>query len=778
MAARLAAQQPGADSGQRRAAQGAGLRQLARAALLDLGVCLFLALLPLLYFWRLFAPNPADQVTVVEGDFSQEYFPVLVTAARALREGALPLWNPYSNGGQPLLADPQSALLYPPTWWALRGIHGFDGDSFLALERLIPLHFALAGVLTYALGRALIGARVGALVAALTFTYSGFMTSYPVQQLPILRTVVWFPLQVLGLWLALERRRPGWAALGGGALGLAILAGHPQTAFLEGVGLSLVAAVWAYQQVASGAPWRRVCWAPAALALLGMVGLGLSVAQWLPTYEFMRLSSRATVGYDFLSAGFRLWEVPLDLLAPRVLGGLPPYVGVLPLVLAAVALALRRPRYHGAAAALAVFGATLALGGHSFLYPALYRLVPGFDLFRQQERAIFLGSLGVALLAGSGAAALAGRLSRPDRRRLGQVARWGRLALAGALALGGALYLGQLGAEVSNQGTQRWRDMVHWYFFFIGLLGASLGLLALRPRLRSARALLPALLVALVAFDLFTVSWETNLDPRRPEEVFRASEIVLRLQAEAGLARAVDQGVLNGNHGLVYGIPTITESFVLHLKRFEEASRRVPQERLFDLLDVDYVVTREPRPEFGQVLVREQFRDLTNLLYQRRGGPGAAWVVPEAVAVARPEEALQALADERFDPRARVVLEAEGGAALPRGGPGSVHGLERGWDEVRLEARAAQGGYLVLSEVAYPGWRAEVDGVEQPILLANYLLRAVWLAPGDHRVTLRYEPPSLQVGLATSLATLAALGCWLVWAGARTLVAGRRGRAR
>src|SRR5713226_5871814 len=127
-----------------------------RALLLDGLVVVTLALLPQLYFWRLFPANPTDQKTLVDGDLNQEHFPVIVTVARALHDGALPLWNPYSNAGQPLLADPQAALLYPPTWWTLSGVKGFDGDSFLALERQIPLHFSLLGVFTYALGRVLV----------------------------------------------------------------------------------------------------------------------------------------------------------------------------------------------------------------------------------------------------------------------------------------------------------------------------------------------------------------------------------------------------------------------------------------------------------------------------------------------------------------------------------------------------------------------------------------------------------------------------------------------
>ena len=77
---------------------------------------------------------------------------------------------------------------------------------------------------------------------------------------------------------------------------------------------------------------------------------------------------------------------------------------------------------------------------------------------------------------------------------------------------------------------------------------------------------------------------------------------------------------------------------------------------------------------------------------------------------------------------------------------------------------------LMISEVYYPaGWRATVDGVQTPILRANYLLRAVHVPAGTHTVKLRFDPRSYTVGNRISLAStllvylsIAALGA-LAW---------------
>jgi uncharacterized membrane protein YfhO len=91
-------------------------------------------------------------------------------------------------------------------------------------------------------------------------------------------------------------------------------------------------------------------------------------------------------------------------------------------------------------------------------------------------------------------------------------------------------------------------------------------------------------------------------------------------------------------------------------------------------------------------------------------------------------------------------------------------------ERVTVEATARRRGLLVLSDLYYPGWKAEVDGREVEIERVNYLMRGVPLAAGNHRVEFRYEPTSWRMGWALSLAGLGAL--------AGLVVAGLRRRRR
>lgn len=728
-----------------------------RGFIADVLLCAMLAALPWLYFWRLFTGNRADQMTLGDGDFMGNTFPLLLTVARSLREGAWPIWNPLAAGGQPLLAHPQAGVFYPPNWLIFPALQGLDAASLLALERTLPLHIAIASLGAYALGRVLIGSRTGALVAALIFGYSGFLTSYPLQQVPILRSAAWFPWQMLAWWLMLERGSLRWALATGVLLAIGLLAGHPQTVFMCGVGLGAVAVVWATVRLLEGNDRPRIMGRAGLAAAAVAAATGLSAAQWLPTRELQALSSRTEEGFNFVSGGFSLWEIPLDLIAPGILGGIPPYVGVFSLVLAGVGLALRPSQLHALMLPLAVLGLLLAMGGHTFLFPALYVVFPGFDDFRNQERWIMLVSLAAAVLAGLGAREVLRTHDLDERGRLGQARSVVGWLLVLAVVVGGALYVGHVSAEVANQGFRRWRDVIHSYFFFVFVLTCSWGILTARLSGPTLAPLLPTLMAFLIAFDLFSVTADRQFVVRPGDSAFHRPAVVARIQSGVGLGKTVDRDILPGNHGLIYELASLSTTFPLRSNRLDTARERLPEARLFDLLNVTHLIAQRDDPALRTPGTVESLPDAGYVLFKRASAPGPAYVVSDARGVASPEEALRAVAAPDFDPRNQVVLETREGGQLRRGGLGSVSEVQQSWTSFTLRASAPNGGYLVRSDVTYPGWRAYVGEMERPVLQANYLLQAVELPPGDHAVRFVYEPDSVRFGMLISALTLAAI---------------------
>jgi hypothetical protein len=97
---------------------------------------------------------------------------------------------------------------------------------------------------------------------------------------------------------------------------------------------------------------------------------------------------------------------------------------------------------------------------------------------------------------------------------------------------------------------------------------------------------------------------------------------------------------------------------------------------------------------------------------------------------------------------------------------GSAQVEEYGPSRVRVQASTPRDGLLVLTDNVYPGWRAFVDGQEQPIVRGDLLFRVVPLPAGQHEVEFRFEPLSIRLGLLATLASLV-LALGLVVAGWR-----------
>jgi hypothetical protein len=111
-----------------------------------------------------------------------------------------------------------------------------------------------------------------------------------------------------------------------------------------------------------------------------------------------------------------------------------------------------------------------------------------------------------------------------------------------------------------------------------------------------------------------------------------------------------------------------------------------------------------------------------------------------------------------FDARGVAVTEerVDGLPVGPAGRAGTARLVAYEDERVVADATAARPSLLVLTDVYFPGWKAEVDGREVPIERVNYLMRGVVVPPGEHRVELRYEPLSWRLGWIVSLlATLA-----------------------
>lgn len=455
-------------------------------------------------------PQPRSAWNVLRYDSITEFYPWRLEAARQLQSGKLPLNNPYAfaaDGGTPLWANSQSAPLYPLNilFWLTP-----PGAIWYTFGLSAALHLLIAAVGVYRLARGIGLEQPAALLSATAFSLSGPVVCW--LALPTFLCVVcWLPWLLLAIRTALLEAgtsRGRQAALGAGfGAGMALLAGHLQIAFY----VILCGLVWlVYLALEQKKPTRG--WLPSAVAMLALAG-SLAAPQMLPSVELSKNSHRASaVGPSMANYGdYVKLALPVRNLTTflfpdyfghpvdgnhwndsevkgAIVGGnnyaeWACYVGVLPLLLATVALChpwkrtdtdlfrIRRPL-------ALILGLALLLAFGTPLNMLLYFGIPGFSQTGSPARVLVIAALALSLLAGTGLQILlTSLLERPLLRRC----LWIGVAVL--------VLLTAVGAAMSMRWVQASTNFVFGQVIQIGLPDIMRGLLVLVIALGLAAAL-------------------------------------------------------------------------------------------------------------------------------------------------------------------------------------------------------------------------------------------------------------------------------------------------
>lgn len=720
------------------------------------------------FFFRLFVAFPAGRLHVVAGDFTNQFYPFRFFEAAEWAVGRIPLWNPYVFGGHPFQADIQTAVFYP---FSL--VTALLGSRFGlppgALELEMALHYPFAALLTYAFARHLLRGRIGAFLAALAFTFGGFLTSYPAQQLAMLESAVWLPLILLCLDLSLTRRRSvSWAAGAGLAFAVSILAGHPQTALYEAyfAGAFFVVRAWSLD-----VSWRRAV--PAGL-LAALVAGGVAAVQILPTAELLGESVRASMPYELAAHGYERRAL-IGILLPSWRGEKALYVGILPLILAGLVVCqsvgvqlLRRPVLDSVSgssratramvwflAIAALLALVLSLGDRGYLYRLAYAVVPGFALFRDQERSVYLFGFALSLLAGEGANRVV-TLTRDQSRRT-TLLSFGSLAVVlgtGALAAT-LLYGGQSRPAVFD--PQGHLETAIWFYLAMTVLAVAALSVA---RATVVRWPVGLALCVVLTIDLFGANFGNNLGPTNPDPTPAYAPIVQALLDPAGInagseefrVRGESDEVFPPNYAAVWRLPTINGDTPFMLQRVSNLLFADGAEwRRWQLLNVKFFLAK--RPAFEGVEQVAQSGDIRVLRMQY--SLPRAWAVRDTQLANSPADALRRVLVPAYHPGDTVILEQPPAVGpLAKGDRPDVRLTSYSSQRIEISAKSSGDALLVLADTYYPGWQAYRDGQRVPIYRANYSSRALDLPTGGHSFVLVFAPDSFRNGAAISLATL------------------------
>jgi hypothetical protein len=656
-----------------------------------------------------------DSQYIFPWDFRGVQLPLISFLRDELRENRFALWNPYSYCGYPIFANIQACFFHPLVFLSAFLSSRWSWQSLpLLLEWSVVLQIWIAGMASYHLFRELGAGSPSAWAGAVILETGGFFASRA-EHIDSIMAAAWMPLAWLAVWKLRQEFRMDWLAVLAGALGLSVWGGFPQATLAVFVSTAVLALLLGALKLARPA-------GIAGTALGCVLGILLASAPFIPTTQLTNYSV-AKYRADWLSTGGGLyWQSLVSLLAPnhyhifdlsQFKGPGDPtflylYCSLGGLVLAMVALAVRRNRNTAVFAMLLLFDSFWMLGDKTVVWRWLYPLLPEkIRIGIHPEYTYCIFSLAIAGLAALGLESL----------RIRNGWRW-----AIAIVIAADLFLVGSGRPMNSQSVKEEPGVTREAFD-----GSTLLLNEVRHYVNqdfppSRIDTMDATLGWAFGAPITRIPSANGLSPLALENT-----IQLRLLLHAG-----------NRAGWYYPVENV-DSPVL------------------DLMNVRYVITRgesAPRlaalPKFHHVASlpgNELFENLTVL--------PRFFLVHDVRPATSAGEARDLIARREVDLRRTAITDRP--IALPtEGDPSGTESIKvdsYGSASLDLSIESRGSSFLVLSETNYPGWQAWLDGSPTPIYATDIAFRGVLIPTGAHRLRMQFHPAVLPVSLGISLAT-------------------------
>lgn len=718
----------------------------------------------LLLAGTLFFPMLSGKVVLANWDRTMMGLPSHIFAARMLKGGTFPLWNPfllcgynYCSSGQFHLFNPAYFLAYLlPQAWLLHCL------AFLAY-----LKFALSGFFTYLFVERLVKSRFWAVITGVMYMFSGSsIAMLTLVDMGTTHAMFIFPLLLyLAALLCEESRLTVWIFFSlvtallflGGMLHLCIFA----------LGITILFYVWHSFFLTQNRIRKRAFFTLKKLIILGSaatVGVLIASIRILPFLYAFNLSARS----DMTSAGeMAKWvhetAVPalgmLRMLMPEFFGyqlsgffmwdtsgghlnhieTFPHYVSIAGLFLSC--LGISHLNKKTAIWALFILGMLLCTVNSPFsIYLERYILHGKRVLLC---RFSLMLPMCLAVLAGYGGL----YLQELPRRSL--KALW---CIFIPLSFAGAVFfyfkypslssVHMLNRTISLQLV----SLIYAAFFLCLILALSI----LYRFINMPKKAFAALLFTALFLDILMVAYaDSNNSQRFMDYAPLALQKIPSIDSakervppyEYRVYQAGERFNFQGNSVYPFSLSTITglsdatggEAFCY--KRYAEFMS-YPCEPYFRGI---YDLLIYPR--------RVVLLGIINNMYPFLPRAG----LYDKYTVTQKDRVLDTLFSEGFDPHNEIILEEDPGIAPGEGrAKGAARIVNYKCNSVEVETAADHKSILLLLDRNEEGWQAMVDGRKAKIYFADYIWRGVVVPEGTHRVFFSYFPPALARGIIFS----------------------------
>lgn len=638
-------------------------------------VAIFLLLLTLVFFWKIVflgkTLGPADLIynfypwashpfkgfirpsNPLLSDQVLQFYPWMKYSVSLIKEGILPLWNPYSASGTPFIANYQSAFFYP----------------FNLIFYLVPIKYAfgiaaivklfIAGFSTYLLAREFSVSKTGSLFSAVVFMFSGFLVVWVSP--PITNAAIWLPLVFLLVELSIKKREVIYFILLSFVIAIQYFGGHIETSFhiLLVVCFFILFRVWNFSMSSfvsslssprgspskffEGRPWRSPKFKLlAAIFLFIFLGTTLAAVQIVPFLEYLKLSWSLASRINLKSNPYFLpGRTAVTLLVPKFYGNpvmnnfwgtgnnvnfaeTTGYVGILSLFFVFIAIVFKRRNKE------VMFFSFLTAFSLAMVYraPLFYDIItslPGFKV-SSNSRFLLMHTFSVAILSGIGIDAVLAKKEKKEFFSLNVLLVFISVVLVFFIytAMNYEISLGYLRDPFLSYVKSKIYIAVFLIFlsaFLVFLLG------------RTKNLLFKFLAFLLIILDLFVFGMFYN-PTLEPKNVFPVTKGIKFLNKDKSLFRVVSLGeTMPVNLGLAFNLAEIRGFDALIPERYQKLLdsmgyfssnillTRSAYPRLFNLLNVKYIITDPSWP--GVKDIKDIFQGKSDATYGEIFGSNA-----------------------------------------------------------------------------------------------------------------------------------------------------------
>ena len=750
-----------------------------------------------------FSPVLFSSQTFFYSDTTYLFRPFKSFIAEGLKHFSIPQWNPFFEGGMPLLSDPVQQVFYPLNLILMAGPLWFTYKIF------IIFHYVLAGFFMYLLASKLGLKQISALFSAAAYMFSGYLI-FIHYNLPFLAGATYLPLFFYSLIAVTERLQliiP--CSMLAFSMSMQLFGGDIEIVYVELIIAFIYLLITGLRSKgkSSAASTSGNLSKFFITVLLLICFSAIIIFPLFYLYPHTNRAARMTSG-DIYLFSFQPLQV-CELLIPYFYGNITegtrfigdffpnvltkdkaewaPYIycGTITLFFLIFGLLTgKKKKEEWFFLSLFIFFLAASFGKDFILYPLLVRILPFFAVFRYPAKLMAFVVCSMAALGGIGFDKWAQQEDSPDKNLSDR--KYLRTSAVILLLIPIPFVLKVAFSSLGTFGGERINLIINSSVIFLFMLALTFitGSLVLQGRMQKERASFIFILILLIDLwipglkSYFTLNEDfyrlkplalskiellSNNADKNSYRILRPDTFVAGINYTELKDLTIEEksiifkrNTLKPACGVEYGVQfagAYSSYSLSDMSRLEKELNGTTTG--MNLLNIRYIIAPSSNVEKSPypLIYKHPFGEF--VIFENPEFLPRAFLVNRAHYFDDREKMLVYMKSSGFSPRDEVLLEGEKEelTALSHSSPQSETSAiinKYMTDRIDITTTSENASFLLLCDTWFPGWSAVVDGKETEILRADYCFRALSLPAGRHEVTMKFSHPGFKWGAVTT----------------------------